>query len=415
MTEQSKTFDQFYPILKNYLHKNKVVCHNTDFDLDVLSKTMAFYGIEDNELDFDYHCTLKLYNGNGLKVCCKELNIKLDHHNPLSDAEACAELFLRLNSDQKACISGKFRNKYSCKKNEKDDEEFNQYYFKSEAINSINKLKGILLGIMMDQNINEKEITELQIWSENQFYLIDHILFKKLMQLITETTDCPDLNLSTIEDMLCICKKFEADYYNHFKSYDLIILQGIFHGILADGILKDIEILELKNWLSENVHLAKLHPFDEVYSIVKTILADGIIEEAERKRLKSFIYNFVELTNKVVDQQIKTDISEIPLNGICAINPEIVFYEKLFCLTGNFEHGEKQFIEELIKVAGGNTKPNFVKGIDYLVVGSLGERSWAYNAYGTKIAKALKLQKDGGMISIVHENDFWNLIQNNIN
>jgi DNA polymerase-3 subunit epsilon len=95
MTEQSKTFDQFYPILKNYLHKNRVVCHNADFDLDVLSKTMAFYGIEDDEFDFDFHCTFKLY-GLGLKDCCKELNIQLDHHNPLSDAEACAELFLRL-------------------------------------------------------------------------------------------------------------------------------------------------------------------------------------------------------------------------------------------------------------------------------------------------------------------------------
>jgi hypothetical protein len=268
---------------------------------------------------------------------------------------------------------------------------------------------------MMDQTINEKEITELQIWSEKQYYLIDHHPFKELMQLITETSDNPDLNLSTIEDMLCICKKFEVDYYNHFKSYDLQILQGIFHGILSDGIMKDLEILELEKWLSENLHLAKLHPFDEVYSIVKTILADGIIEENERKRLKSFIYNFVELTNKDVDQQIKSDINEIQLHGICAINPEVNFEGKLFCLSGKFEHGEKQFIDDLIHDVGGNITPHFVKGIDYLVVGSLGESAWAYNSYGTKIAKALKLQKDGGSIIIIHEDDFWNLIQNHIN
>jgi NAD-dependent DNA ligase len=264
----------------------------------------------------------------------------------------------------------------------------------------------------MDKVINDKEINELQKWSENQFYLIDHHPFKELMQLITETTDIAGFDVSIVIDMFNICQEFEENFYSHSNSYDLQILNGIFHGILADGVVKDIEILELEKWLSENEHLAKLHPYDEVYSIVKTILKDRQVDDDERKRLKSFIYDFVELANKEVDQQIKSEISEIPLHGICAIQPEIVFEGKLFCLSGNFEHGEKQYVEDLIKIAGGNTKPNFVKGIDFLIVGSLGEKSWAYNSYGTKIAKALKQQKEGGLITIVHETDLWNVLQN---
>jgi DNA polymerase III epsilon subunit-like protein len=414
MTENAPTFDYIYPTIHKYLNNSTVVSHNAAFDMDVLAKTMNYYGLLNDDLDFNFSCTLNIYGG-GLKECCKEFNIPLKHHDPLSDAEACAILFSKANDETKRNTVKKFRESYLPKPSEIDEYASQQFYFNNEAKKAINTLKGILLGVLMDKEINVKEINELEKWSENQFYMIDHHPFKELMQLITETTDIIGFDLSTAIDMYNICQEFEANFYSHSKSYDLQILNGIFHGILADGVIKDIEVLELEKWLSENEHLSKLHPYDEVYSIVKTILKDRQVDDDERKRLKSFIYDFVELANKEVDQQIKSEISEIPIHGICAIKPEIAFDGKLFCLSGNFEHGEKQYIEDLIRIAGGNTKPSFVKGIDYLIVGSLGEKSWAYNSYGTKIAKALKLQKEGGSITIVHESDLWNSIQNYIN
>jgi len=96
MTENAPTFETLYPAIKHYLHGKNVVCHNTDFDLDVLRQTMQYYDINE-ELSIIAHCTLKLY-GRPLADCCAEMNIALDHHNALSDAEACAKLFLIYNT-----------------------------------------------------------------------------------------------------------------------------------------------------------------------------------------------------------------------------------------------------------------------------------------------------------------------------
>ncbi len=94
MTKDAQTFDLLYPKIREYLNGNIVICHNAEFDISVLSQTMEYYNIVDDSLRFEYHCTMKLYNGNGLFDCCKELNIPLNHHDALSDAEACAILYL---------------------------------------------------------------------------------------------------------------------------------------------------------------------------------------------------------------------------------------------------------------------------------------------------------------------------------
>jgi DNA polymerase III subunit epsilon len=46
-----------------------------------------------------WECTVKIYKAKGIKPtklsdCCREMNIKLNHHEALSDARACAKLYL---------------------------------------------------------------------------------------------------------------------------------------------------------------------------------------------------------------------------------------------------------------------------------------------------------------------------------
>jgi DNA polymerase-3 subunit epsilon len=56
-----------------------------------LTKTLEYYGIENPE--YEKYCTYKLFRKN-LGTLCQEFNIHLNHHDALSDARACAELFL---------------------------------------------------------------------------------------------------------------------------------------------------------------------------------------------------------------------------------------------------------------------------------------------------------------------------------
>jgi len=53
---------------------------------------LDFYGLAQPE--FVKQCTYKLLKKR-LNVLCEEFDIPLDHHDALSDARACAELYLR--------------------------------------------------------------------------------------------------------------------------------------------------------------------------------------------------------------------------------------------------------------------------------------------------------------------------------
>ena len=78
-----------------------MVAHNESFDRNVLIKSMALYGLDYADLNIGsrWECTVKIYKSKGLKPtklsdCCREMNIKLNHHEALSDARACAKLYL---------------------------------------------------------------------------------------------------------------------------------------------------------------------------------------------------------------------------------------------------------------------------------------------------------------------------------
>jgi len=102
-TWDSPTFDKVYPEIKKRLQGKIVVAHNESFDRSVLQKTMAENGLDYSELKLSerWECTMKLCRANDkypsgkLNECCAIDNIELQHHEALSDARACAELYLR--------------------------------------------------------------------------------------------------------------------------------------------------------------------------------------------------------------------------------------------------------------------------------------------------------------------------------
>lgn len=91
MTENAPTFDKVWPIIEPFIRNQHVVAHNGSFDFNCLEKTLSHYHMKTPS--FQAHCTYKIFDA-ALDVCCQEHNIELDHHNALSDAMACAELFL---------------------------------------------------------------------------------------------------------------------------------------------------------------------------------------------------------------------------------------------------------------------------------------------------------------------------------
>lgn len=91
-TAYSPNFAQVWPQLAPFIVGQTVVAHNAAFDCACLSQTLAYYGLP--EPAYERRCTYQLYR-KGLKALCLERGIDLQHHEALSDARACARLYLQ--------------------------------------------------------------------------------------------------------------------------------------------------------------------------------------------------------------------------------------------------------------------------------------------------------------------------------
>jgi len=91
-TAQSPTFNNIWHQIAPFIENQSVVAHNgLSFDFPVLSKTLEYYNMQIPE--YDKFCTYRIFKENLASLCNKH-NIPLNHHDALSDAKACATLFL---------------------------------------------------------------------------------------------------------------------------------------------------------------------------------------------------------------------------------------------------------------------------------------------------------------------------------
>ena len=108
-TANSLSLIDIYPEIKKRLYNQTVVAHNESFDRNVLKKSMFDIGLDYFELNIPqrWECTMKLCRANNkfpsgkLNECCAIEGIALNHHDALSDAKACATLFLKITDDGK--------------------------------------------------------------------------------------------------------------------------------------------------------------------------------------------------------------------------------------------------------------------------------------------------------------------------
>ncbi|MCL9806933.1 BRCT domain-containing protein [Flavobacterium amniphilum] len=292
-----------------------------------------------------------------------------------------------------------------------DQELLKIYTSKSQADKAISSLKGVLLGINLDNEVNEREINELKQWVVAHKDLIKRNPFNEFMTIIEETISNKIPPIETIEDLFWLCQKYESDsYYYNAVTTDLQTLQGLCHGILSDGIITDKEILDLNKWLSENEHLNTYYPYDEIRSLILSIVSDGKIEEEERIVLKAYFSQFVQLQDSKLQEQIKEETADISITGHCTSEPNIEFSGKTFCITGVLKRGNRETLQKQIQKLGGIPTESVSKKTDYLIVGDNGNPAWAFSCYGRKVEKAINLRKEGHTITLIHEFDFSDII-----
>jgi DNA polymerase-3 subunit epsilon len=98
----SDDFGKLWPTLDRFLDRAEfLVAHNASFDKGVLHSCCMSYGISPPTLPFV--CTVQISRSTWniyptkLSDICRKLGIPLNHHEALSDANACAQIFLAAN------------------------------------------------------------------------------------------------------------------------------------------------------------------------------------------------------------------------------------------------------------------------------------------------------------------------------
>lgn len=283
---------------------------------------------------------------------------------------------------------------------------------KSRADKAINSLKGILLGINLDGEVNETELKELSQWAEDHHDLIERNPFREFMSVIYNTVNHEVPSKEAIEDLYWLCQKYEGDnYYYDGVTADLQTLMGLCHGILADGVIQEQEVFGLHEWLKDHEHLSSYWPYDELRSLVLSIVEDNKVDEDEKSILKAYFNEFVNLSNSDTASKIKEESSSVQISALCTSDPHVDFKDKTFCITGILSIMSRKELLNRIASLGGIPTNSITKKTDYLIVGDNGNQAWAFACYGRKVEKAMNLRKDGHTITLIHEFDFNDLLE----
>lgn len=98
LTAKAPTFSSIWHQIEPFITNQNVVAHNGfAFDFHCLNQALEYYNIPSPE--FIGHCTYRIF-GDNLASLCNQYKISLNHHDALSDAKACVQLFnLHLNNN----------------------------------------------------------------------------------------------------------------------------------------------------------------------------------------------------------------------------------------------------------------------------------------------------------------------------
>ncbi len=295
-------------------------------------------------------------------------------------------------------------------------ESYRRYTKKSESDKAVHLLEGILKGIAIDSAINDYEIIELGTWI-NQHEEFSHLYpYKDIYAMLKDILEDGIVTEDEKDDLLWFCNKVttSSTYYDLITS-DLQRLHGLVRGIIADKQITQNEIIKLQSWLFENEQLTSTYPYDEITSLITEVLKDGIVTVEEKALVERLFLEFVD-TNTLANysnEEVASIKENITLGGICALAPEINLENATVVLTGKSKKCSKLEFASIVNRLGATAVGGVSKKVNYLIVGAAGNPCWSYACYGRKIEKAIELRTQGVPIIIVHENDFWDEVDNN--
>ena len=180
-------------------------------------------------------------------------------------------------------------------------------------------------------------------------------------------------------------------------------LIGIVKGVMADGMVHQGEVEFLLAWLEANRSALDKWPAKAIYPRLKAALADGNMDQEEEREILDLLLSTVG-GNTAPMQGHASNSSSLPYTEPPT---PIVFDTRLFCFTGKFQSGSRQWCESQVVSRGGVPVSSISKKLHYLVIGEIGSRDWMHSTHGRKIEKAMEYNGEGHSIAILSEQHWF--------
>lgn len=286
------------------------------------------------------------------------------------------------------------------------DSAVTRFTHRQDLDRDLNELEGLVRGIALDGRVVREEADSLERWCSRERSRKAAGPLREACDLIREAVSDGFLDDEERADILHLCGRLKSPspFYS-VATADMQRLHGLLAGVGADGLVNEAELRGLREWIEGIQQLRGTWPYDEIDALVTSVLSDGRIDEQEQRFLAGFTREFLNSTRNLVLEAPFDE--ELVRHGVCAVQPEIAFPGRHFCITGSSRRVSRKQIESVIVKLGGLHRPRVTRDLNYLVVAADRSLSWAFSCYGRKVEAAMVLRKEGSDVAIVHESDFW--------
>lgn len=201
-------------------------------------------------------------------------------------------------------------------------------------------------------------------------------------------------------------KAIQAAVQNRQLTRSAQVLTGIITGIVADGLLHDLEVQMLNTWLTANAEVTHNWPGSAIARHLSEILADGVITPDERA-------HFLDTLQRLVGDDfaetgsVSSEVASLPFDEVTPV----ALRDQGVCLTGEFLYGTRAACERVTEKIGAYPMSAVSKKVNYLIVGTHVSPAWINTSYGRKIMRAMELKEAGHGIAIISEKRWMDAIQ----
>ena len=172
---------------------------------------------------------------------------------------------------------------------------------------------------------------------------------------------------------------------------------GLAKGMVADGVIVQLEAEYLQNWLIANSAIIRNPRLEGLWQRVTEMLEDGVLDEDEATELLATLRTW---TGEAIESGELLRSASFPINQP---PPLIEFTGKHFLFTGICSTGSRRACHAIVERLGGIADAGVTRRLDYLVIAEYCSDEWKHETYGRKIEKADTYRAKWGNPAIVTE------------